>query len=73
MAEIGVIGGSGFYDMPGLSQVEEAIIETPFGPTSDSIRIGTLEGNRVDSYQPAGVNMRVASTKASMRVGPVAK
>lgn len=44
---LAVIGGSGFYDMPGLSQVEEAIIETPFGPTSDSIRIGTLEGNRV--------------------------
>lgn len=44
---LAVIGGSGFYDMPGLSEVEEVVIETPFGSTSDSIRIGTLEGERV--------------------------
>lgn len=42
-----VLGGSGFYEMPGLSEVEELSIGTPFGPASDSIRIGTLEGRRV--------------------------
>jgi len=44
---IAVIGGSGLYNMPGLSGVEERQIDTPFGPTSDAIRIGTLAGQRV--------------------------
>ena len=44
---LAIIGGSGFYDMPGLSDVEEVIIDTPFGPTSDSFRVGTLEGLRI--------------------------
>lgn len=44
---IGVIGGSGVYNMPGLTEVDEQRIETPFGPPSDAIRIGTLAGQRV--------------------------
>lgn len=44
---LAVIGGSGFYHMPGLTDVEEVFVDTPFGPPSDSIRIGTLEGIRV--------------------------
>lgn len=42
--ELAVIGGSGFYDMPGLDDVEEVRLETPFGPPSDGIRTGTLDG-----------------------------
>jgi 5'-methylthioadenosine phosphorylase len=44
---IGVIGGSGLYNMPELTDVEEQQIETPFGPPSDAVRIGTLAGQRV--------------------------
>lgn len=44
---LAVIGGSGFYEMPGLEAVDEVTIDTPFGPPSDAIRIGTLEGQRV--------------------------
>ncbi len=44
---IAVIGGSGLYDMPELRNVEERRIDTPFGPPSDAIRIGTLAGQRV--------------------------
>jgi 5'-methylthioadenosine phosphorylase len=44
---IGIIGGSGLYQMDGLSQIEEIEIETPFGKPSDSYRTGTLEGKRV--------------------------
>jgi 5'-methylthioadenosine phosphorylase len=44
---IGVIGGSGLYNMPELTNVEEQPIETPFGPPSDAVRIGTLAGQRV--------------------------
>src|SRR5262245_17607593 len=44
---IGIIGGSGLYQMEGLTDVEETEISTPFGNPSDSYRIGTLEGQRV--------------------------
>lgn len=43
-ARAGVIGGSGIYDIPGLTEVEERCIETPFGLPSDSLRIGHLQG-----------------------------
>ncbi len=47
-ARVAIIGGSGFYQMEGLTDVEEARIEkTPFGQPSDAIVIGTLDGVRV--------------------------
>lgn len=45
--ELAVVGGSGFYEMPGLSAIEEIDVTTPFGAPSDAIRVGTLEGVRV--------------------------
>lgn len=45
--EFAVIGGSGLYQMPGLSQVEALQIDTPFGKPSDEIVVGTLYGRRV--------------------------
>jgi len=45
--QIGVIGGSGLYDIPELTDIEEHQIETPFGAPSDAIRVGTLAGTRV--------------------------
>jgi 5'-methylthioadenosine phosphorylase len=45
--DIAVLGGSGFYEMPGLEELEEIAVETPFGPPSDTIRIGTLDAKRV--------------------------
>lgn len=45
--ELAVIGGSGFYEMPGLASVEEVRVETPFGAPSDAIRTGLLGGVRV--------------------------
>jgi len=45
--QIGVIGGSGLYNMSQLTDVEERIIETPFGRPSDSLVIGTLSGMRI--------------------------
>jgi 5'-methylthioadenosine phosphorylase len=46
-ARVAVIGGSGFYQMDGLADVEEARVSTPFGQPSDTIVIGTLDGVRV--------------------------
>jgi len=44
---IGIIGGSGLYEMEGLTDVEERRVTTPFGDPSDALLIGTLEGVRV--------------------------
>ena len=46
-AEIGIIGGSGLYNMPGLTRVKEIRITTPFGKPSDAYILGTLEGKKV--------------------------
>jgi 5'-methylthioadenosine phosphorylase len=46
-ADVGIIGGSGLYNMEGLEDVEEVHIETPFGAPSDALIAGTLEGTRV--------------------------
>lgn len=44
-AEIGVFGGSGFYSF--LDDVEEVVLETPYGPPSDSYFVGEIGGKRV--------------------------
>ncbi|HYR87623.1 MAG TPA: S-methyl-5'-thioadenosine phosphorylase [Terriglobia bacterium] len=44
---IGIIGGSGLYQMDGLTSIQEVEVETPFGKPSDLYRTGTLEGRRV--------------------------
>ena len=45
--KIGVIGGSGVYDIEGLTDVESVTIKTPFGDPSDAFTIGSLNDNRV--------------------------
>ena len=44
---LGIIGGSGLYDLPGLEQRKEFVVETPFGPPSDTIVTGMLSGVRL--------------------------
>lgn len=44
-AEIGVFGGSGFYAF--LEEVEELSVETPYGPPSSPVAVGTVDGRRV--------------------------
>jgi 5'-methylthioadenosine phosphorylase len=46
-AEIGVIGGSGLYSIPGLKGAREVRVKTPFGDPSDALVLGTLEGRQV--------------------------
>ena len=46
-AEIGIIGGSGLYHMPGFTDVHEMRQETPFGDPSDAYILGTLAGRKV--------------------------
>jgi 5'-methylthioadenosine phosphorylase len=44
---IGIIGGSGLYNMAGLEKPSEVRVKTPFGNPSDALVVGTLEGKRV--------------------------
>lgn len=44
---VGVIGGSGLYDMEGLTSTRSIRVRTPFGPPSDAITVGTLDGIQV--------------------------
>jgi 5'-methylthioadenosine phosphorylase len=46
-ADIGIIGGTGLYQMEGFTDVREVPVLTPFGPPSDSLMVGSLEGRRV--------------------------
>lgn len=46
-ATVGVIGGSGLYDIEGLASTRSIRVRTPFGAPSDAITVGTLEGIRV--------------------------
>ena len=46
-AEIGIIGGSGLYHMPGLTNVRTEQISTPFGDPSDWLTLGDLAGRKV--------------------------
>jgi 5'-methylthioadenosine phosphorylase len=64
---IGVIGGSGLYQMEGLTDVEERHITTPFGDPSDAIVIGTLEGVRVAFVARHGRGHRIMPTEVNYR------
>ena len=64
---IGVIGGSGLYQMEGLTDVEERHISTPFGDPSDAVTIGTLEGVRVAFVARHGRGHRIMPTEVNYR------
>jgi 5'-methylthioadenosine phosphorylase len=66
-AEIGIIGGSGLYAMPGLGEVREAALETPFGAPSDAYVLGTLEGRRVAFLARHGRGHRILPTELNFR------
>jgi 5'-methylthioadenosine phosphorylase len=64
---IGIIGGSGLYEMEGLESVEERRIETPFGPPSDAYIIGSLEGRRVAFLPRHGRGHRLMPSELNFR------
>ena len=64
---IGVIGGSGLYQMEGLSDVEEYKVVTPFGDPSDAVVIGTLEEVRVAFLARHGRGHRIMPTEVNYR------
>lgn len=54
-AVIGVIGGSGLYEIEGLSDVREIEVDTPFGKPSDALITGVLDGVQMVFYHATAV------------------
>jgi 5'-methylthioadenosine phosphorylase len=69
MAEglIGIIGGSGLYEMEGLESIEERRVETPFGSPSDVFVTGLLQGRRVAFLARHGRGHRLMPSELNFR------
>jgi len=66
-ARIGVIGGSGLYQMEGLTDVQEVRVETPFGPPSDAIGVGKIGDTSVAFLPRHGRGHRLSPTELPVR------
>ena len=66
-AEIGIIGGSGLYAMPGLTDLHELALQTPFGAPSEAFVLGTLEGRKVAFLARHGKGHRLLPTEINFR------
>jgi 5'-methylthioadenosine phosphorylase len=66
-AEIGIIGGSGLYAMPGLTNVHEERVTTPFGDPSDAFILGDLEGRKVAFLARHGRGHRILPSELNFR------
>lgn len=64
---IGVIGGSGLYEIEGLAGVEEIVVETPYGPPSDAIVRGIFAGRTVCFLPRHGRGHRLLPTELNHR------
>jgi 5'-methylthioadenosine phosphorylase len=65
--EIGIIGGSGLYDMPELTDREARTIATPFGEPSGDYIVGTLRGRRVAFLARHGAGHRILPSELNFR------
>ena len=66
-AEIGIIGGSGLYSMPGLTDIREQALSTPYGDPSDSFILGNLEGRKVAFLARHGRGHRLLPSELNFR------
>ena len=62
-AKVGVIGGSGLYEMGGITEMEKVKVDTPFGDPSDAIVLGNLGGVRVAFLPRHGVGHRISPSE----------
>ena len=66
-AVIGIIGGSGLYDIEGLRKVKERSVRTPFGAPSDKVTLGELDGIRVAFLSRHGRGHRIGPSEINYR------
>jgi len=64
---LAIIGGSGLYEMSGLSNTREHDLDTPFGKTSAPIVVGTLEGERVAFLARHGIGHHITPSEVPYR------
>ena len=67
MTKIGIIGGSGLYQIDGLEDIKEVKVKTPFGEPSDSYIVGALEGVEVVFLPRHGRGHRILPTELNYR------
>src|SRR4051794_32218124 len=65
--DIGIIGGSGLYDMAELTDREETTLQTPFGDPSGPYVVGTLRGRRVAFLARHGAGHRLMPSELNFR------
>jgi len=66
-AQIAIIGGSGLYDMDGVTDREDVKVTTPFGEPSGPYLLGTLRGKRVAFLARHGAGHRIAPSELNFR------
>ena len=66
-AKIGIIGGSGLYEIEGFTDIEEVNLDTPFGKPSDTIVVGKLEGVGVAFLPRHGRGHRISPPEVPSR------
>src|SRR5690606_25943736 len=64
---LGIIGGSGLYDLPGLEDVREIAVDSPFGQPSDVFTVGRLGGLRLVFLPRHGRGHRLSPTDVNYR------
>ncbi len=67
MAKVGIIGGSGLYDIEGIENIKEETIETPFGSPSGAYMTGTLEGVEVAFLPRHGKGHGISPSEINFR------
>ena len=67
MTKLAIIGGSGLYSLPGLEDIQEREITTPFGEPSAPIIIGSLEGESVAFLARHGLGHHISPTEVNYR------
>jgi len=66
-AEIGIIGGSGLYHMPGFTEMQEVRLQTPFGDPSEVYVLGELDGRKVAFLARHGRGHRILPSELNFR------
>ena len=64
---IGIIGGSGLYNIEGITDIENVKVETPFGEPSDQFITGKLEGKNVVFLPRHGKNHSILPSELNFR------
>jgi 5'-methylthioadenosine phosphorylase len=65
--DLGVIGGTGIYQMEGVSIVEDLVVETPYGPPSSPIFIADVEGKTIAFLARHGIGHRIPPSEINNR------